>query len=229
MKIEFRKIIEKVTLREDRVIVSSRDENWEADRVILTLPIGVLKQGSITFDPKLPAEKTEAIKAIGAGLLNKVALKFPKVFWDPDPHWITRLSEEKGDFTSWLNFVPYTGAPVLVAFNAGAFARKIEKASDEEIKGKAMAALKTLYGDSIPDPIGVQITRWESDPFAHCSYSFPAVGMTEQTRKDLAAPVAERIFFAGEATSSEYPSTVHGAFLSGLREAERIGQILRPK
>ncbi|MEM7602437.1 MAG: FAD-dependent oxidoreductase, partial [Verrucomicrobiota bacterium] len=226
LKIKFGRVVDKLKIDGDLVTVTANDEEWSADRVILTLPIGVLKKEKIQFDPALPEKKNNAIAAIGSGLLNKVTLKFPDTFWDRKPHWITRLSQEKGAFSTWLNFVPYTGAPVLQAFNAGSFARRMEQLSDEEITERAFSSLKTLYGNTIPEPTSVQTTRWESDPFASCSYSFPALGMTEHSRIDLAEPILNRLFFAGEATSSDYPSTVHGAYLSGLREADRISQIL---
>lgn len=92
----------------------------------------------------------------------------------------------------------------------------------ETITKMAMTTLQTMYGKSIPEPVDVQITRWASDPFALCSYSSPGVGITNRSRSDLAAPLKDRLFFAGEATHSDHPSTVHGAMMSGQREAERI-------
>ncbi|MEM9284155.1 MAG: NAD(P)/FAD-dependent oxidoreductase [Verrucomicrobiota bacterium] len=218
-------VVSKVAYSDVGVQVTTKDEVLEADRVVITLPIGVLKQGSVVFEPDLPARKRAAIEALGAGLLNKVALKFPEVFWEKSAHWITRLSERKGDFTTWLNLVPYTGQPVLIAFNAGSFAEELESLSDDGVRERAMSVLRQCYGEDIPEPTGVQITRWKSDPFSRCAYSFPAVGISKHTRRDLAEPIADRVFFAGEATHSDYPSTVHGAYLSGLREAKEIRKL----
>ena len=98
--------------------------------------------------------------------------------------------------------------------------------SDEEIIAQAMEKLRLMYGDESPPPASYQITRWIQDPFARGSYSFPAVGMAEDARKTLAEPIANRVFFAGEATNADYPATVHGAYLSGLREADRIFELI---
>lgn len=204
------------------VSITATSGTFEADCVIVTLPIGVLKQGNVTFEPPLPAAKQTAIEAIGAGILNKCYLRFEERFWQKHPEWIAYLSEPKGVFASWLNLYPYTGQPILAAFNAGGFGRKIETLSDDVIIHQAMHTLRQMYGNDIPDPIDTQITRWIADPFARCAYSYPAIGMTNATRPNLAAPVADRVYFAGEATSIDYPATVHGAYLSGQREAERI-------
>ena len=109
-------------------------------------------------------------------------------------------------------------------FNAGVYGRAIEGQSDEEITAAAMTVLRTIYGDDIPQPTATRITRWAADPFAGGSYSYAAVGSTPDDRAALAAPVANRLFFAGEATSLDYPATVHGAYLAGLRVARELLQ-----
>ncbi|WP_175551972.1 FAD-dependent oxidoreductase, partial [Burkholderia ubonensis] len=63
---------------------------------------------------------------------------------------------------------------------------------------------------------------WGADPFSRGSYSFPAIGSRRGDRQLLAAPIADRVFFAGEATHEDYSGTVHGALLSGWRAASRI-------
>jgi polyamine oxidase len=75
---------------------------------------------------------------------------------------------------------------------------------------------------AVPDPTGVLITRWAQDPFAFGSYSYLAVGASNRDRARLAEPVAGRLFFAGEATSTDYAATVHGAYQSGQRAARAV-------
>jgi polyamine oxidase len=74
----------------------------------------------------------------------------------------------------------------------------------------------------IPLPTNALITRWKSDPFSQGSYSYLAPGSSPSDRDDLRADVDGRVFFAGEATSSDYPATVHGALLEGRSAAQRI-------
>lgn len=77
-------------------------------------------------------------------------------------------------------------------------------------------------GIIVPDPIQSICTRWGSDPFSYGSYSHVSVNSSGIDYDILAENVGNRLFFAGEATSRYYPATMHGAFLSGLREASRI-------
>ncbi|MGB0388940.1 MAG: FAD-dependent oxidoreductase [Ardenticatenaceae bacterium] len=215
-------VVEKITYNEESVSITTNKGTFEGDRAIVTLPIGVLQSRKVLFEPPLPSAKQEAIDTLGSGVLNKVYLRFPHVFWQKRPEWIFYLSAKRGEWSEWLNIFHYIKQPILMAFNAGRFGRAVESLSDEEMVAEAMAVLRNLYGDDIPEPDAWQITRWASDPFALGSYSFPAVGATRQTRETLAEPVANRLFFAGEATEPDYPATVHGAYLSGQREAERI-------
>jgi len=80
-------------------------------------------------------------------------------------------------------------------------------------------------GITVPDPIQSICTRWGSDPFSYGSYSHVSVQSSGKDYDILAENVGNRLFFAGEATSRQYPATMHGAFMSGLREASRIYQL----
>ena len=204
------------------VRVHTDSEVFEAQRLVVTLPLGVLKSGDVKFTPRLPLWKRRAIERLEMGVLNKVWLVFPNVFWDAEVHAINYLSQGKGRFSYWLNLSRHTGAPVLVAFNAGAYGREVETLSDAQIIDAAMQVLRRIYGGGIPDPVATRITRWSSDPFAYGSYSFLPPGARSVHRRRLARAVKGRLLFAGEATSHEYPATVHGAYLSGVRAAEQI-------
>lgn len=204
------------------VTVTTEQGSFSADRAIITLPLGVLKQGKVMFEPPLPAEKQAVIGQMGVGVLNKVYLRFAEPFWDKQPEWFSKLSEQRGEWSEWFNLHPYIKKPILLAFNAADFGTQIEAFSDEQIVADAMRVLRSMFSEDAPEPESVQITRWIADPFAHGSYSFPAVGAPADARQILAQPVDNRLFFAGEATNSDYPATVHGAYLSGLREAENV-------
>jgi monoamine oxidase len=195
---------------------------YEADQVVVTLPLGVLKGGSVAFTPELPARKKEAISKLGVGVLNKCYLRFEEPFWPKDVDWLEYVSAKPGEWTQWVSFWHAAKQPVLMGFNAADRGMEIERLSDEAIVASAMQTLKTIYGEHIPEPIGFQITRWAADPFARGAYSFNALGSTPGMRKTLAAPLDGKLFFAGEATHSAYFGTAHGAYLSGLAAAKKI-------
>jgi len=193
-----------------------------ADRVLLTLPLGVLKADTVEFSPGLPFAKRRAIAALGMGVLNKCYLRFPSVFWPTDADWLEYIPEQPGRWVEWVNFAKTVGQPVLLGFNASEFGREIEAWTDEKITSDAMQTLRKMFGRAIPDPESVLITRWASDPFSLGSYSYNAVGSLPAMRDELARHLARRVFFAGEATNKKHFATVHGAYLSGLDAAREI-------
>lgn len=205
--------------------VVAEGATFTGDRVIVTLPLGVLQAGTIRFDPELPADKTAAIDALGMGLLDKVCLRFPEVFWSQDHDWHERVPPRPGRWQAWVSLARPTGQPILMGFNAADFAARTERWSDRRIVRQAMRALRAMFGAGIPDPTEAQITRWGQDPFSLGAYSYYAVGSRPATRDRLAASVEDRLFFAGEATSRRYFGTVHGAYLSGLAAAGEIAAI----
>lgn len=206
------------------VTVKSDRGTFQADAAVITLPLGVLKSGTVKFSPPLPKSKQAGIDRLAMGVLNKVVLKFPKIFWPSDRDGIGYLNPPEKELSYFLNFRHYTTAPVLIALSAGNFGRSLEAVSEKEIAEKAMIRLRQVYGNGIPNPDAVVRTRWNSDPFSVGSYSYMPVGSTSRDLSVLAEPVAGRLFFAGEATSRQYPATTHGAFLSGIRESDRISK-----
>jgi len=219
MNINLKQIVRKVEHHQSGVRITTNQGVFEADQALITVPLGVLKKGTIEFSPELPKDKRDAIARLGMGLLNKVYLQFPTVFWERDRDTLGYVSSSWSD---WLNLAKFINQPVLLAFNSGAFARQLEQSSDQETSEKAMKVLRSMYGNTIPNPVAVKVTRWNSDPMTYGSYSFLATGSSLDDNQILAASIDNRLFFAGEATSEQHPATVHGAFLSGEREANRI-------
>ncbi|XP_013138247.1 PREDICTED: lysine-specific histone demethylase 1A [Papilio polytes] len=233
--------------------VSHRNPNqpqtFKGDVVLCTLPLGVLKvavanngqnqQNFVKFDPPLPDWKVAAIKRLGYGNLNKVVLCFERTFWDPSANLFGHVGTTTASRGELFLFWNLYSAPVLLALVAGEAAAVMENVTDDVIVGRCIAVLKSIFGHAaVPQPKECVVTRWRADPFARGSYSFVAVGSSGTDYDLLAAPVSgapaattpadNRLFFAGEHTMRNYPATVHGAFLSGLREAGRLADLLLP-
>jgi monoamine oxidase len=193
-----------------------------ADYAVVTLPLGVLQKGSVEFSPALPSSKLASLKVFEMGVLNKVYLKFATTFWDKKADIINYISATKGHWEESYNFYLYEKLPILLRFNAGAYGTAIESMTDAEIIADTMSNLRSIYGKAIPEPIDYIITRWNSDPYSYGSYSFSSMGATPADRDSLAATVDNVLFFAGEATSKDYPATNHGAYISGQDAANKI-------
>ncbi len=214
--------VESVSYGADGVDVETSSGRFVADKAVVTFPLGVLKQAAVKFDPPLPESKQTAIDRLDMGVLNKVYLKFPEAFWDENIEGISYVGEQTGEWCDWLNFVPYINEPVLMAFHGGVRGYEIEELSDEEIIAGAMKTLRVIYGDEIPDPEGFVITRWGKDPLAFGSYSHIPPFASGEDYDAMFEPVDDVLYFAGEATSREYPATVHGAYLSGVKAGELL-------
>jgi monoamine oxidase len=216
--------VTEISYSEQGIEIVAGDEYFAADYAVITAPLGVLKAEVITFNPPLPEEKQRAIQNLHMGVLNKLYLRFPEVFWDETADLIGFVPDKRGQWGEFLNMAKITGLPVLLCFNAAEYGAAIESLSDQEIVAAAMQTLSTMYGAGIPQPSGYLITRWGQDPFSYGSYSSYGVDSSLADRAALSETLADVLFFAGEATHEEYPATVHGALMSGQRAAEALMQ-----
>jgi monoamine oxidase len=199
-------------------------ERHAADHVILTVPLGVLKSGSIHFGEELASARQAAIDHLRMGLLNKCWLRFPRIAWPDDVDWIEWLGPKDGYWAEWVSLARTASVPVLLGFHAGDQARDMERLDDRAVAAAAHEALKAMFGNTFPAPEAAQVTRWSQDPFALGSYSFNTVGVTPKTRSALSGAEWEgRLVFAGEATSPRHFGTAHGAVMSGLAAVAALG------
>lgn len=215
-------VVNAVNYGDNGVQVQTSAGDFAADRAVVTLPIGVLRARSVDFEPRLPKSKRKAIRRLGSGTLNKTWLVFPEPFWDTSQEVINYVGARNGRFTEFYYFKEIGEGNVLLGFNAGNYGVKVEKRSDEAIVEEAMSVLRAIYGPDIPAPTKVVQSRWRSDPYALGAYSYMKAGAQLRDRERLRAPVSDRLFFAGEATSADYPSTTEGALRTGLKAAREI-------
>lgn len=221
-EISFNAVVKKINYEKNKVELFSSLGKHEADAVIMTVPLSILKEESIDFFPKLSPRKITALNNLGMGLLNKVILEFPDVFWPEDYQIIGYCTRNYQFAPNFQNFYCYYKKPILIALPGATIAENLEKLTDQEIIEMAMQLLRHMFGNAIPNPSKSMITRWQQQRFSQGSYSYIAVGGSGDDYCAMAEPVADRLFFAGEATHAEFFATVHGAYISGIREAERI-------
>lgn len=207
----------------------------DADYVVSTIPLGVLKHRSIEFQPPLPPAKADAISRLGFGILNKIILVYDHAFWDTATDIfgclrspLARHSLKQSDYASqrgrcfqWFNVSNTSGIPVLLALMAGDAGFDTEHSKNDELVAEATEVLRSVFGGKVPQPVHSIVTRWGSDRFARGSYSSASPTMHVDDYQTMAKPVGN-LFFAGEHTTSTHPATVHGAYLSGLRAASEV-------
>ena len=192
-----------------------------ADRAIVTLPTTVLAEIERLFSPALP-EKIEATRNLPLGLDDKlfIALDKPEEF-EKD----SRLFGHKNQSKAAAYHIRPFGRPMIEGFFGGANARELEAAGEGAFFDFAVAELSGILGSDFGKRLKpIHIHHWAADPFARGAYSYAVPGKAD-CRAILAAPVDDRLFFAGEACSKHDYSTAHGAFLTGVAAAEQVMKV----
>ena len=195
---------------------------FTADRIVVALPLGMLKNENVVFDPVLPTKKVSAIDSLGMGTMNKVFLKFEQNFWNEDGYFFQYLKEDHSKIIEFFSPTPTGTNNVIVAVMAGQQARSIEKMEEADITELVMSDLKGMFGNNIPQPTSFQKTAWHTNPFSLGAYPHLKPGSDLSACDEIASPLLNRVFFAGDATSSKYMATAHGAYLSGIKAANDI-------
>lgn len=222
LSIKLNQVVRSIEYSKKGVTVHTAAQGIDADYCLITVPLGTLKQGKITFSPPLPDKKQKVIRNQGFGLSNKIAIKFPEVFWDKNKDFIGHISKTKGEFPEFINWTKYSRQPILIGSVGGKFARIIETKRDKEILADVTTLFASMYPGS-PAPIAVKSSRWKYDPFSYGSMSYIPAGETGEDADILAEPV-NRLFFAGEATMRHHLGTIQGAYLSGNRAGDMIAR-----
>jgi monoamine oxidase len=206
-----------------------------ARRAIITVPAGVLRDGNLRFDPDLP-EKRDAAGKIEMGNVVKVILKFAKAFWEdkklpaagaPLPNVVFMTSDDaaRAAVPTWWTYYPVRAA-VLTGWAGGPAAARLANRTTRDIVDDAIASLAKITG--LPGArlakmlVDAHVADWQADPLARGAYSYVTVGNIDAPRQ-LAKPVENTLFFAGEATASGgVGGTVDAALASGRRAAKEI-------
>jgi monoamine oxidase len=202
-----------------------REVRWKPGRVeafgftarqaIVTLPLGVLQANAVRFHPALPKDK--ALARLASGPVIKAAMRFPHAFWESRAPGMAFFHSPRAAFPTFWTPLP-ARAPVLIGWSGGP---KATQPTWPAIR----ASLASIFG-AVEEPDELVIQDWAQDPFARGAYSYVLVG-GEGARQALAEPVADTLYFAGEATSADDAGTVAGALASGVRAVQEAAAYLR--
>lgn len=212
---------------------SKASEIHRARAVIVTVPLGVLKAGIVTFQPGLGSKQT-LIKRLGWGQVVRITFRFRQDFWELVP---AQVRGSNGRFTGFLNapgemfpvwWALLPDAPVLTAWVGGQAADVVAGLSPARQVRAALGSLASILGTTSSDLraqlIDWHTHDWNADPYARGAYSYAVAGCQNGPER-LAEPIANTLFFAGEATTTDL-GTVHGAIKSGYSAAEKLAELI---
>ncbi len=222
-KIQLNSPVKSIDYQSNRVKVTTQNgDDHFCNYALVTVPLTVLKDGDITFLPALLTPRVNALQRIGMGAGMKIVLKFSSAFWGattgyvyaagPAPlYWHTSLGRGGNDH-------------ILTAFVMGEKAEQLAAIGEAAAVKALVDDLDTLYAGAATTAFQkAHVLDWGKKPFIRGAYSYPLVGGGISKRQTIAAPLSNRVFFAGEATHTEgHNSTVHGAMEMAKRAVEEI-------
>ena len=218
--IQFNSIVKQIDYSQSQITVTdSNNINYSADKVIITVPITILKSGDIQFIPALPNEKTAAFSKIGMGAGMKVFLKFSSKFFDQNIIGGSICAAYADDSIGKIQ-----NDNVLLAFIMGEQAEYLTSlGSDAAITNALLQELDIMYGGKATTLfISSHVQNWTTNPFVRGAYSYSTIGMGD-ARKIATQSLNKKLYFAGEAMNiNGHHQTVHGAIETGYREVINI-------
>lgn len=205
---------------EDKVVVTTQvGEKYIGDYVICTLPLGVLKAGTVHFTPPLQNNKAESIQKLGYGLLDKVVLVFEKAFWPDVSCFIIWESQDLSKAFYAINLKKLTGRPALMVFLP--LSKREQYTTEGSAVNFAMEVLQSGFPDADIKLVNQKVTDWKNEIYTRGSYSSLAIGCELSDIENVMSSQG-RVFFAGEHTYVDKTSTVCGAWSSGVEAANAI-------
>ena len=181
----------------------------KAKRAVITLPLGLIHL----------KEKRDALRKLAAGPVIRVALAFDEEFWRRRAPDVAFFHVPGAAFPTFWTPLPMR-APLLTAWAGGPKAARLTGKPSKKLVEVALQTVSRVFG-RLPPLVGAYAQDWHADPWSRGGYSYLLVG-GEGAREELAAPVKDTLFFAGEATNSEEAGTVSGALSSGQRAAKEV-------
>ncbi len=219
-KILLNTIVSKIDYSQSEIIITaSNNRLFNADKVIITVPIPILKSGDIQFIPALQNEKTNAFSKIGMDAGMKVFLKFSNKFFDQNIIGGAICAAYADDSIGKAQ-----SDNILLAFIMGDQAAYLTAlANDTAITNALLQELDLMYnGQATTSFIASHVENWTTNPFVKGAYSYSTVGMGD-ARKIATQAISKKLYFAGEAMNiNGHHQTVHGAVETGYREVMNI-------
>ncbi|MEM7119549.1 MAG: NAD(P)/FAD-dependent oxidoreductase [Chloroflexota bacterium] len=216
--------VERIDWSGHGVVVETSQGTLIGRTVLSTVSTGVLAADGIVFTPSLPNWKTAAINGLPMGVENRIGVYFEKELFGVDG---------RGHYTTWNDDgtaakldVSVMGFKTAVVFVGGRHAIGLEKQGQQACHAFALDRIADIFGNAVHQHVKHSlITGWSMDPWTRGAWSCALPGQAHQ-RANLQRPVADRLFFAGEATVYGGQGTCHGAYQSGIQAAQEIAALL---
>lgn len=244
-RVQLQKAVQSIDYSGDTISLAVKDEvsgsvsTEIVNKLIVTVPVSILKSSDITFSPALPGSKTTAMSRIGMDASIRVVMEFTRNdIFGADTAFIFGATESPSAFMTGSGRSGVNGNRTFSFTINGPKAEELTGKTDQEKVEQILAELDAVKKDDLVTPalyatrdvrktdtdqIIYVVQDWTKEPYIKGGQSYPLVGGTNADRIELAAPVGDNLYFAGEATdvTGEF-GTVSGALKSGKRAAEEL-------
>ncbi|KAK4512289.1 NifU-like protein 5, mitochondrial [Mucor velutinosus] len=218
-------------------VITSNGHVIEAEYAICTFSLGVLQSDLVRFTPMFPEWKRESLLSFHMTTYTKIFLRFKKRFWGDWQFalYANNVTQHGGYYTVWQNlnapgylFKPAaTGDNILMVTTTDTESQRIERMTNTQVQHEIMLVLQKMFPSvQVEPPIDILIPRWHQHPLFRGSYSNWPIGALKKHHLNMRAPLENRLWFAGEATSSATYGFVHSAWLEGESVAKSILQCI---
>lgn len=227
--------VKTIEYSKDKVTIHTDKDTIIADYAISTFSVGVMQHRDVQWKPEMPDWKLEGIFGFHLATYTKIFLNFPKQFWDDTQFTLYGNPTTRGLYSVWENmnakgFFPSGGKDnIFMVTVTQDYSYRVESMTDDQVKKELMGVLRKMYGDDIPEPTDMVFPRWHSNPLFRGSYSNWPIGELDQHHENMKAPLHNRVFFAGEATSKRYYGFLQGAWITGAETAQKVTQCIKHK
>ena len=222
--VELKRRVVRVDYSSDKInLEDDEGRKYQADGVIITVPLAILKKKRITFEPELPQEKVEAIDSLGMGAGGKIFIRFKKNLWGR--RWSLLNDGFIVMYNSAAVFETIEKNRVLVGFILGSEAETFGKLSKEEQRKLLFEDMAGILGKAEVEENYEDhyYHGWELEEDIGGAYSYPSTDRADKHRQHLAKPLCDRVHFAGEATNTQgYVQTISGALDTGKIAAKAL-------
>lgn len=221
-KIQYNSPVNAIDYSGNNVIVkTSNGKTYEADRILVTVSIGVLKSNLITFIPEMNKENRKAIESITFHPGFKVAMKFSEKFY-PDAITCKVKNGEKGFYD--IAFKKNVQTNVLGFLCTGNETQKYYNLkSEQEIISSLLEELDEMFdGKASKFYSGEYILEnWGQHEFIQGTWT-QAIHEKRSYLKIVNQPLDNKVYFAGEIYDTYQQMGVPGAVLSGYYTIDKL-------
>ncbi|NQZ43020.1 MAG: FAD-dependent oxidoreductase [Flavobacteriaceae bacterium] len=181
----------------NQVIATAADgSTYEADKLVVTVPLKLLQLGQLGFTPELPNNKLNAIANANIWSGMKIFLKFSEAFYPTFLYFDDSQTNEGQRLYYDAAYGQNSSDHVLGLFAVGRQAEVYQNYSGEALKNYVLEELDRVFdGKASETFIDILAQNWNEQPFARAAYLEDEAATS--IARNMSETVNGKLYFAG--------------------------------